>query len=378
MFFKSIQQLTAILTTAILIGILTFPASSVALSAEASIVVDVESERVLYEQNADTPMRIASLTKIMTAIVAIENGNLEDVVTVSKRAHGVDGSSIYLQLDEKLKLKHLLYGMMLRSGNDAATAIAEHIGSNVEGFVKMMNEKAKQLKMKNTKFINPHGLDERKGSNFSTARDMAKLTAYALKDSTFAEIVSTKFYEIPLNNRTKGRKLYNKNRMLYSFEGADGVKTGYTILARRCLASSATRDGWQLASIVLRAPNWYQDSSYLLNQAFKKYRKVWIAVDQSNVGEIPVIDGKKEQVTAVLSSGFSYPVTDEEEKYIKKQLFLEKKLSAPVEQGEKVGELQIYFKDQLVKKLDVVSIETVDRLNWWEKIRKKWVSPSKN
>lgn len=163
---------------------------AIGTNARAAALIDVESGRLLYSNNGDTPMRIASLTKIMTAIVAIEHGNLTDMVKTSKRAVGKEGSSIYLQLNEEMSLSNMLYGLMLRSGNDAATAIAEHVGGSEEGFVHLMNEKAIQIGLTNSHFMNPHGLDD--DEHYSSANDLAKLSAYALKNEVFAEIVSTK------------------------------------------------------------------------------------------------------------------------------------------------------------------------------------------
>ncbi|UUZ94377.1 D-alanyl-D-alanine carboxypeptidase [Paenibacillus sp. P25] len=214
-------------------------APAVSTHAEAAALVDVASGRILYSSKGDKTMRIASLTKIMTAIVAIEHGNLSDKVKVSKNAFGKEGSSIYLKLNEEMNLKDLLYGMMLRSGNDAATAIAEHVGGSVEGFAYMMNEEARLIGMTGSSFKNPTGLDET--GHYSTANDMAKLTAYALKNPVFAEIVKTRVKKAPNPNESWDYTWINKNKMLSIYDGSDGVKTGYTKLAKRRLVSSATR-----------------------------------------------------------------------------------------------------------------------------------------
>ncbi|KPV55216.1 peptidase M15, partial [Paenibacillus sp. A3] len=211
--------------------------------AQAAALIDVASGRLLYSSRGDKPMRIASLTKIMTAIVAIEHGRLSDRAKVSKNAFGKEGSSIYLRLNEEMNLKDLLYGLMLRSGNDAAITIAEHVGGSVEGFAFLMNEKAKVVGMTNSSFKNPSGLDEQ--GHYSTANDMAKLTAYALKNPVFQEIVKTKVKKVPNPNESWDYSWVNKNKMLSLYDGADGVKTGYTKLAKRCLVSSATRGGQQ-------------------------------------------------------------------------------------------------------------------------------------
>lgn len=239
-------------------------------SAEAAALIDVKSGRLLYAQQGDKRMRIASLTKIMTAIVAIEQGKLSDQVTVSKNAFGKEGSSIYLKLGEEMSLHHLLYGLMLRSGNDAATAIAEHVGGSEEGFVYLMNEKARELGMEHSRFMNPHGLDH--NDHYSTANDMARLTAYALQNPVFQEIVKTEVKKVPNPTESWDHVWSNKNRMLNMYEGADGVKTGYTKIAKRCLVSSATRNGQQLAVVTLNDPNDWLDHRNLLNWGFSHYK----------------------------------------------------------------------------------------------------------
>jgi len=237
--------------------------------ARASALIDVTSGRLLAGENGDTPMKIASLTKIMTAIVAIENGRLEDEVTVSRNAAGKEGSSLYLRAGEKIKLENLLYGLMLRSGNDAATAIAEHVGGSLEGFVWMMNWKAQELGLTRTHFANPHGLDH--PEHYSSANDLAVLTAYALHNETFRKIVRTKSYKAPNPNEPWDYEWKNKNRMLTMYEGADGVKTGYTKQALRCLVSSATRNGQQLVAVTLNDRDDWQDHARLLDYGFKHY-----------------------------------------------------------------------------------------------------------
>jgi D-alanyl-D-alanine carboxypeptidase len=240
-----------------------------ATHAKAAALVDVSSGRLLYSLNGDEPMKIASLTKIMTAIVAIEHGKLDDVVQVSKQAAGKEGSSIYLRVGEKITLRNLLYGLMLRSGNDAATAIAEHVGGSVGGFVYLMNWKAEQIGLAHTRFANPHGLDE--PNHYSSANDLAKLAAYALHNPVFRDIVRTKVKTAPNPNDPWDYKWVNKNKMLSLYEGADGVKTGYTRQAFRCLVSSATRGGQQLAVVTLNDGDDWRDHAALLDFGFAAY-----------------------------------------------------------------------------------------------------------
>jgi len=237
--------------------------------AEALTLMDAASGRILHSVNGDRQMRIASLTKIMTAIVAIEHGRLDDIVTVSARAAYKEGSSIYLRPGDKVPLETLLYGLMLRSGNDAATAIAEHVGGSEEGFVFLMNRKAEEIGLSDTRFANPHGLDQ--PEHYSTANDLAKLTAYAMRNPVFRKIAATKFKTFPNPNGGWDYHFRNKNKMLFRYEGADGVKTGYTRLARRCLVSSATRNGQQLIAVTLNDGNDWEDHRRLLDYGFAAF-----------------------------------------------------------------------------------------------------------
>ncbi|AQT86217.1 D-alanyl-D-alanine carboxypeptidase DacB [Paenibacillus larvae subsp. larvae] len=267
-----------LLTFVLLISIILLPLhaaaapASISTHAEAAALIDVHSGRILYSQSGDKEMRVASTTKIMTAIIAIEQGRLSDMVKVGKNAAGKEGSSLYLKLGEEMSLHNLLYGMMLRSGNDAAIAIAEHIGGSIEGFAYLMNEKASLLGMAHTHFTNPSGLDDGKEmKHYSSANDMAKLTAYALKNPVFRDIVKTKTKKAPNPNANWDYSWSNKNKMLNLYEGADGVKTGYTKLAYRCLVSSATRGNQQLAAVTLNDGNDWADHAKLLDYGFETY-----------------------------------------------------------------------------------------------------------
>jgi D-alanyl-D-alanine carboxypeptidase len=253
-------------------------------------------------------MRIASLTKIMTAIVAIEHGDLSDIVKTSRRAAGKEGSSIYLRVGDEMSLHHLLYGLMLRSGNDAAVAIAEHVGGSEEGFVHLMNEKARELGLTNTHFMNPHGLDH--DDHYSSANDLARLTAYALRNPVFREIVKTRVKKVPNPNAEWDHVWTNKNKMLLMYEGADGVKTGYTKLARRCLVSSATRNGQQLAAVTLNDGDDWADHRKLLDWGFQHYPLKTIAEEGRKIAgyslavgrtfRYPLAEGERERISTRL------------------------------------------------------------------------------
>jgi D-alanyl-D-alanine carboxypeptidase len=316
----------------------------VGTSAEAAALIDVASGRILVSVNGDKQMRIASLTKIMTAIVAIEHGKLSDLVAVSSSAAGKEGSSIYLRAGQEMSLEHLLYGLMLRSGNDAAAAIAEHVGGSIEGFVYLMNEKAKSLGLTGTQFKNPHGLDEE--GHYSTANDVAKMTAYALKNPVFREIVKTKSKRVPNPDGEWDYTWYNKNRMLSLYEGADGVKTGYTKLAKRCLVSSATRGGQQLAAVTLNDPDDWADHTKLLNYGFSNYPLVPLVSKGNQLEGMPAVAGRS----------FAYPLSGKEKDSVRKEAVLLDPSSTAYAlgergtlqftlNGEKIGSVPLYAPD---------------------------------
>ncbi len=309
--------------------------------AEGAVLMDVQSGRVLYSKSGDKPMRIASLTKIMTAIIAIEQGNLSDMVEVSPVSYGKEGSSLYLKLGEQMSLHHMLYGMMLRSGNDAATAIAEHIGGSVEGFAYVMNEKAQLLGMDNSHFINPTGLDDGEG-HYASAYDLAILTTHALKNPNFQDIVKTKHKKAPNPHETWDYQWTNKNKMLVLFEGADGVKTGYTQLAKRCLVSSATRDGQQLVVVTLNDANDWADHTKLFAHGFLHYPQTTLIASQHKLAD------DSWQAT----QDFSYPLTKEERSHIT-QVVVRHPADSLIHRLGEYGYLELKLDGQLMGRIPI-------------------------
>ncbi len=283
---------------------------SITTHARAAALIDVESGRILYSSRGDEPMLIASLTKIMTAIVAIENGDLDSKVKVGKNAFAKEGSSLYLKQGEEMKLEDMLYGLMLRSGNDAATAIAEHVGGSEQGFVYLMNAKAEELGLTHTHFANPHGLDAE--GHYSSANDLAVLTAYALHNPVFKEIVKTQEKTADNPYEKWDYKWANKNKMLRLYEGADGVKTGYTKKALRCLVSSATRNGQQLVAVTLNDGNDWNDHAALLNFGFNHYPLRTLIERGESISGYSFVTSKK----------FAYPLGQGEEARIVTKLVL--------------------------------------------------------
>lgn len=308
--------------------------------AQAAALIDVTSGRILYSKQGDERLRIASLTKIMTAIVAIEHSKLQDRVKISKNAFGKEGSSLYLKLGEEMTLENLLYGLMLRSGNDAATAIAEHVGGTEEGFVMLMNEKAAELGLTNSHFMNPHGLDH--DDHYSSAHDVAKLTAYALNNPVFSEIVKTPTKKAPNPNEAWDYKWDNKNKMLHFYEGADGVKTGYTKKAFRCLVSSATRNGQQIAAVTLNDGNDWNDHANMLDYGFAHFPLKEVIEKGQKLQGYPLVTGSR----------FAYPFAHDEEAQLMRKLVLYKAGSPDLSFGLR-GHIELLLRDVSIGKIPV-------------------------
>lgn len=290
----------ALLAVALLI-----PVKAEAVSARRAYVLDTVSGRELFARNADERSLIASTTKIMTALIVCEQCNVLDRMRIPKEAVGIEGSSMYLKEGEVLTLQELLYGLMLSSGNDAAVALAIYCGGTVEGFAELMNDKARILGLSGTHFENPNGLDS--PGHYSTARDLAVLAAYAMKNPVFYKTVSAK------NVKVGERYLTNHNKLLWRLEGADGVKTGFTKAAGRILVSSATRQGRRIIGVTIDAPDDWNDHCQLLNEGFTRYQDRLIAEAGQCVGTLEVLGGDSCRVQVLTAEDFSYALAKEEE-----------------------------------------------------------------
>jgi len=308
------------------------PTKGQAIAAQGAILIEQESGRVLYEKNAHTQMRIASITKIMTAILAVESGKMDDMVTVSKKASSAEGSSLYLEPGDKIKLEDLVYGLMLRSGNDAAVAIAEHVGGSLEQFVQMMNDKAKELGMKNTVFANPHGLDDHE-NHYSTAYDMALVTQYAMRNEQYRKITGTKEYQCKSLNRSIGTWL-NKNKLLtILYPYSTGGKTGYTKRAKRTLVSTAEKDELKLIAVTINDRQDWKDHMTLFNTAFQKYELVEVVSKGKFTSYQGSYVGEVEPEQSVV-----YPMTKEEKQKVTIEFLPNKKND---QRTSMVGELLV-------------------------------------
>ncbi|KIY21613.1 MULTISPECIES: D-alanyl-D-alanine carboxypeptidase family protein [Mesobacillus] len=325
--------------------------ASVSVSAQSAILVEQESGRVLFEKDAHKVSRIASITKIMTAILAIESGKLDEMVKVSDQAVQTEGSSIYLKPGEKIRLEDLVYGLMLRSGNDAAVAIAEHVGGSVDGFVYMMNEKAQQLGMIDTHFANPHGLDDHE-NHVSTAYDMALLTRYAMNNETYKKITATKVHRAPNPTETWDRVWENKNRLLTEkYKYSTGGKTGYTKRANRTLVSTAKKGDFAMIAVTLNAPDDWNDHIQMFETTYSDY-------DIAEILSKGKVDGVKDSAfknKVYLDHSFVYPLTSEEEKLVRIEYQLKKpgQSNRALPSQQIVGRANVYLKDKQIGSLPV-------------------------
>jgi serine-type D-Ala-D-Ala carboxypeptidase (penicillin-binding protein 5/6) len=339
------------------------------VSGQAAILIEQESGRVLYEKDAHKQLRIASITKIMTAILAIESGKMDEMVTVSSNAFGTEGSSLYLRLGEKIKLEDLVYGLMLRSGNDAAVAIAEHVGGSLDGFVYLMNQKAKEIGMYKTVFNNPHGLDDHE-EHYSTAYDMAILTRYAMNDEKYREISGTKSYRAPQEGEKWDRIWQNKNRLLTQlYKYCTGGKTGYTKRAKRTLVSTATKDDVNLIAVTINAPSDWQDHMNMYNWGFDAF-EVYPVVKEGIVEDLQD-EFYKDKVSANYT--FEYPLTAEEKTAISKKitLYTPPKGNEWQENGipNPVGKITIELKGTNIGEVPLSFIGSLqeEKKNFWSK-----------
>ena len=329
-------------------------------SARAMCVLEQSSGRVLYGKNIDQKLAMASTTKIFTALTVLENcEDINAVVDVDDRAVGIEGTSIYLRKGERLTVKELLLGMMLPSGNDSATALGYYIGGDIPSFCKLMQKTAEGAGCKNSSFKNPHGLDEK--GHYTTAYDLAKVSAKALENDVFKEIVTTRTATISGNKEVKTRYLRNKNRLLTSYEGCNGIKTGFTDNAGRCFVSSAERDGMTVVCSVLNCGPMFEECARFMDLAFENYKMVELLSSYKIIDKIQVERGRESEVKTFTRKEFSYPLTREEVLRVNYITDLPEKLVAPVEKEVVVGNLKIYLDDKLIFEEEILTQDFVKK-----------------
>lgn len=314
------------------------------ISAACAAVTDANSGRVLYEFNGGTRVGMASTTKIMTALCAIENSDLNSTVTVSQNASDVEGSSVYLEKGEKMKLSDLLYGVMLASGNDAATAVAEHVSGSADKFVKLMNDTALDIGAYDTHFTNPHGLSS--DEHRTTALDLAKITAHALENPVFAEIAATKTKNIPWEGRNYSRKLVNHNKFLSMYDGCIGVKTGFTKATGRCLVTAVEKDGMKLICVTLNAPDDWNDHHTLYDRAFNEFKPYTIKHSGDAMGFVEVSRGEVRQTELLCPEDITIPLKQGEENSLTVRSEPYEGVEAPVSAGDILGKITVSIDDK--------------------------------
>ena len=322
-------------------------------TSKSSIVMDLDSGRVLYENNADEEHLIASITKIMTCIIAIEEGNLDKEVKAKEEILKMYGTSIYLELNEKMKLIDLLYGLMLRSGNDAAVVIAKEVAGSEDKFVEMMNEKAKEIGMNNTTFSNSHGLDE-ETKNYSTARDMAKLSRYAYKNKTYRKIIGTEEYRVKTDN--KSYLWYNRMKLLGDYKYCTGGKNGYTPSAGKTLVTTHKKGDLKITIVSLYDNDEYNNHKNIANYTFDNYSNYNI-VDKNDFDLI--IDDNKYYV----NQSFTYPLTEKEKDKVKVLANIDETIKSG-----KVGNIKISLNNKILKKIPLYIKEVKKKENFFTKL----------
>lgn len=339
--------------------------SALSTSAQSAVVIDGHGGSVIYEKNAHIRLGMASTTKIMTALVAIEKCPLEKQVQIADEAVGIEGSSIYLKHGETLSMEQLLYALLLQSANDAATAIAIEVAGSVDDFAVLMNEKAASLGLKDTNFTNPHGLYD--DNHYTTAYELAVITKHALENETFRKIVSTFKQTIPLNNGEGTRVLVNHNKLLKIYDDAIGVKTGFTKKTGRCLVSAAEKDGTTVIAVTLNAPNDWNDHKAMLDLGFEKVKTYHLASPNGITLKIPVVGGTSDYITVTNVGGLSYtcePLTAN----ITSELIVDRFLFAPIKQDDVVGYVVYYNNGEEIGRVDLLAQNDVNQRKYKKSI----------
>ncbi|KUO58879.1 MAG: D-alanyl-D-alanine carboxypeptidase [Gracilibacter sp. BRH_c7a] len=347
-------------------------AANIETSAESAILIDAVSGKILYEKEAHKELPPASVTKIMTLLVAveaIEQGivKLTDIVTCSDRASSLGGSQIYLEPGEQFTLEEMLIAIAVGSANDACVAVAEHIYGTHEEFVDMMNKKAKELKLANTNFINSYGLPAQ--GHYTSAYDLAVIGREALKYPLIRKFTSIQEHDL----RNGEFKLWNTNKLLWWYEGTDGFKTGWTQEAKYCLASTVERNGLRLIAVVMGVPEvrgHFQESMKIYNYGFAKYTYKEFAPAGSKQGEIIVHKGTIPTVDLIAERAVGSSIEKGKEDSCRIETKLETSISAPVEKGQVLGEIIIYCDNEEMNRIKLIATETVKKANLWEMIKR--------
>ena len=326
------------------------------INAHSAALYQPETDDFVYLKNADERLPMASTTKIMTALVAIENCDLSETVPISDSAIGIEGSSAYLKRGDVLTMEELLYALLLQSANDAAVAIACHIGGDVEGFSTLMNEKAGELGLSDTNFTNPHGLDDKE--HYTTARELAIIAAEAIKNPDFKRVVST--YKKSFVTDERSRTYVNHNKLLRLYDGCIGVKTGFTKKSGRCLVGAAEKDGLRFISVTLDDPSDWSDHSAMLNYGYDRLERICFAEALDHLYKIPVIDGESEWLIAANPDGADF-IIPRGEHNVEEHIKLARYAIAPINRGDILGEIIYTVDDKEATRLTIIATESVNK-----------------
>lgn len=327
------------------------------ITAKAAIVVNAKTGQVIYSKNANMRLPMASTTKIMTAVLLLENADLEKEITTTKEMVTVEGSSMGLLVGDRVTYHSLLYGMMLPSGNDAATTVAISLSGSLKEFALLMNKKAQTLSMNNTNFVTPSGLDDK--YHYSTAEDMAKLSVYAMKNPKFRKVVSTEKIRLEYGNPPYSRMLFGHNKILKNYSGANGIKTGYTSKSGKCLVSSAKRGNHEVIAVTLNDPNTTLNHQKLLDYGFSKLNDTVLKLPE-DFKEIEVISANK-SFCNIASEEKVVSLTATEAEKLNYKVYLEPFVYAPIKKDEKVGRIDFYVGSTFLDSLDIKTLESVEK-----------------
>lgn len=343
------------------------------ISAKGAVLIDCKTGDVLFKKNADTKLPMASTTKIMSAMLALESGNLDEEFTVDSDAIKVEGSSMGLREGDRVTMRTLVYGMLLPSGNDAANAAAVRICGSTDKFVEMMNKRAKKLGLKSTHFVTPSGLDDDTDEHYSTAYDMAMLTKQALKNPDFREICSKYKAKLKYGNPPYERWLTNSNKLLNSCEGVIGVKTGFTDKAKRCLVSACKRDGATLICVTLNAPDDWLDHTRLYDYGFNMYENQKLPLDSDRFA-VNVVGGESDTVLCRTKTPVINMLRGKADD-VEVKVYINHFLYAPVANNTVVGKVKYLYKGQMLSEQEIVTSASVEcksvkrELSFWDRIK---------
>lgn len=379
----------SILLSSTVVGFSLVPNNDITITSESGVLIDFDSGDVLFEKNAHKPMYPASTTKVMTAILALENTNLDDKVIIDKETPFTDGSRMYVKEDEVFTVEQLLHALMINSANDSAVALAKHISGSVEEFANLMNKRAKELGALNTNFTNPHGLPDKE--HVTTSYDLAMIAKYAMTIPKFTEIVKTVRYQIPETEKTNEiRYFQNRNRLLWGtgpsnkmdyngkrvdikYDIVDGIKTGYTTEAQQCLVSTATKDNRRVISVVLKAirTNVYSDSRKLIEYGFDNFTVMNLVNSGVVLKTVDVENGVEDTLDLITQGSISKIVQkDYTESDIKKAIEINPEIKAPINKGEVLGKVSYSLNGEVIGETNLIAREFIDEKQIYKVVKK--------